>query len=330
MLTAQISRQQRELNALRDLSIQLGHDPLLVQASTGNTSVKIGDSLWIKASGKWFVHADEEDFLVSVNLSRARQCVRQSIAIPETEASSSGRCASVETAMHAVLPHKVVVHVHSINAIAWAIRQDGPAILNRCLHGLDWQWIPYTPSGASLAKAIERAVSSCPNANVFVLANHGLVVCEDSCRSAEQLLDEVEARLAVIRRPVPQPGAVVLARAASEPDWCLPQDVEVHALAADPLSRRILSGGVLYPCQAMFLPDLVPSLSHEYREPAVLLIDGEGVLCSKYMTPAQQQVLRGLAQVVQRIDRFAPVRYLTASEIWEVLNGPVYQGALVQ
>jgi rhamnose utilization protein RhaD (predicted bifunctional aldolase and dehydrogenase) len=330
MLTARISTQQRELNALRDLSIQLGHDPLLVQASTGNTSVKIGDSLWIKASGKWFIHADADDFLVSVNLSRARQCVRQSIAIPETEASSSGRCASVETAMHAVLPHNVVVHVHSINAIAWAVRQDGPAILNRCLQGLDWQWIPYAPSGASLAKAIERAVSSRPDANVFVLANHGLVICENSCRAAEQLLAEVEARLAIRPRPAPQPGAAVLARATSEPDWSLPRDAEVHALAADPLSRRIVAGGVLYPCQAMFLPDLVPSLSRESRDPALVLIDGEGVLCSKYMTAAQQQVLRGLAQVVQRIDRSAPVRYLTASEIWGVLNGPAYQGALVQ
>lgn len=330
MLTARISTQQRELDALRELSIQLGQDPLLVQASTGNTSVKIGDSLWIKASGKWFIHADADDFLVSVNLSRARQCLRQNIVIPETEASSSGRCASVETAMHAVLPQKVVIHVHSINVIAWAVRQDGPAILNRYLQGLDWKWIPYTPSGVSLAKAIERAVSLCPNTNVFVLANHGLVVCEDSCRSAEQLLEEVETRLAISPRPVPQPGAAVLARAASEPNWCLPQDSDVHALAADQVSRRILSDGVLYPCQAMFLPDLVPCLSHEHRVPAVLLIDGQGVLCSKYMTSAQQQVLRGLAQVVQRIDAFAPVRYLTASEIWDVLNGPAYQGALVQ
>lgn len=330
MLAIQTSTQQRELNALRELSIQLGQDPLLVQASTGNTSVKIGDSLWIKASGKWFIHADADDFLVSVNLSRARHCLRQNMAIPETEAGSSGRCASIETAMHAVLPQKVVIHVHSINAIAWAVRQDGPAVLNRCLQGLDWKWIPYTPSGVSLAKAIERAVSSCPNANVFVLANHGLVVCEDSCRSAEQLLEEVEARLAISPRPVPRPGEAVLARAASESEWIPPGDVGVHALAADQLSRCILSKGVLYPCQAMFLPDLVPCLSRECRAPALLLIDGEGVLCSKYMTAAQQQVLRGLSQVVQRIDRSAPVRYLTASEIWDVLNGPAYRGALVQ
>ena len=27
--------------------------------------------------------------------------------------------------MHAVMPHRVVIHVHSVNAIAWAVRRDG-------------------------------------------------------------------------------------------------------------------------------------------------------------------------------------------------------------
>src|ERR1019366_1279525 len=50
---------------------------------------------------------------------------------------------SVETAMHAVLPHSVVLHVHSVNTIAWAVRRDGPSELAARLEGIDWAWIPY-------------------------------------------------------------------------------------------------------------------------------------------------------------------------------------------
>jgi rhamnose utilization protein RhaD (predicted bifunctional aldolase and dehydrogenase) len=53
--------------------------------------------------------------------------------------------------MHAMLRHRVVIHVHSINAIAWAIRVDGPDQLKERLAGLHRQWIPYAASGIPLA-----------------------------------------------------------------------------------------------------------------------------------------------------------------------------------
>ena len=39
------------LDPLVRLSARLGRDPLLVQASSGNTSIKLDGVLWIKASG---------------------------------------------------------------------------------------------------------------------------------------------------------------------------------------------------------------------------------------------------------------------------------------
>src|SRR6201999_840110 len=153
-------------------------DPHLVQASSGNTSIKLADTLWIKASGKWLANPEAADFLTSVKLSRARKCLSENAPIPETEAPACGKSrASIETAMHAVLPDNVVVHVHSVNAIAWALRADGSDELAKHLCGFDWQWIPYAPSGVPLARGIEVALSRFPRTNVFVLANHGLVIC---------------------------------------------------------------------------------------------------------------------------------------------------------
>jgi rhamnose utilization protein RhaD (predicted bifunctional aldolase and dehydrogenase) len=322
MRTKDISSEQFELTAVRELSAAIGREPLLVQASSGNTSIKIGDVLWIKASGKWLIQADSDDFLVSVQLSRARRCLRDDTAIPETASESSvGLRASIETAMHAVLPQKVVVHVHSINAIAWAVREDGPRQLGLRLSGLPWRWIPYTPSGSSLARMIERVLSRFPLTDVLVLGNHGLVVCGDTCRLAEQLLAEVEKRLAIEPRSAPEPHSALLNQVLSESAWSLPPYPAVHSLATDRLSRRILSGGVLYPCQAIFLPGTTPVLASPASQQAFQLFEDRGVLCGNHMTRAEQQMLAGLANVVQRIDASAPLRYLTSSEVSDVLNG---------
>jgi rhamnose utilization protein RhaD (predicted bifunctional aldolase and dehydrogenase) len=48
---------QAELTRLRELSARIGSDPLLTQASTGNSSIKLEGVLWIKASGKWMADA---------------------------------------------------------------------------------------------------------------------------------------------------------------------------------------------------------------------------------------------------------------------------------
>ena len=64
---------------LRRLSARIGRDPLLVQASSGNTSVKADGVLWIKASGKWLAHATREESLVPLDLAEVRACVRRNV-----------------------------------------------------------------------------------------------------------------------------------------------------------------------------------------------------------------------------------------------------------
>jgi ribulose-5-phosphate 4-epimerase/fuculose-1-phosphate aldolase len=322
-----------ELNALRELSGRLGRNPLLAQASSGNTSIKIDDVLWIKASGKWLIQADAEDFLVPVPLTEAQRCLRGNRAIHQTVPNSQGRtCASIETAMHAVLPQRVVIHVHSVNAIAWAVSEDGPHQLSTRLSGLPWQWIPYTSSGASLAREIAIALSRASKTTIFVLGNHGLVVSGNSCHAAEQLLLEVEQRLIIPLRPAPPPNEGPLQRILAGSVWSLPADAGVHSLATDSDSRRILAGGVLYPCQALFLPGMPgwasSRLFHEplcdpqrYSTQRVLFVDNHGILVKRQMTRAEREMLVGLTNVVQRIHPSASIRYLTEPEVSDVLNG---------
>jgi rhamnose utilization protein RhaD (predicted bifunctional aldolase and dehydrogenase) len=115
-----------------------------VQASNGNTSIKLEGILWIKGSGKWLARANQEEILIPIELAEAKETVEQGGEIAPRQISTNGMMRpSIETAMHAVLPHRVVIHVHSINTIAWAIRSDGIEELTARLRGLHWQWIPY-------------------------------------------------------------------------------------------------------------------------------------------------------------------------------------------
>ncbi len=322
-----------EITALLELSARIGRDRLLAQASTGNTSIKIDGILWIKASGKWLADAERGDFLIPVDLAQVRECVRLNMDPAEkySEVGGNGNLrASIETAMHAVMLQRVVIHVHSVNTIAWAVREDASTLLEFLLLGLRWQWIPYVPSGLPLAQAMEEAVILSPDTEVFVLGNHGLVVCGEDCEAAEALLNEVERRLEIKARRAPETGHAMLARIADGSPWTLPENTALHALGTDPVSRAVLSAGLLYPCQAIFSDSTTPVFfcpipaadfdESRYSDRPFLIVEGCGMLIGRTMTPAQYAVLGGLAEVVQRISETAPLRYLTEAEITSGLN----------
>ena len=304
-----------DLAPLLELAGRVGHNPQLTQASTGNISLKLDGALWIKASGKWLADASGGKILIPLDLAGVQATIRQNMDPAELYPN-----ASIETAMHVTMPHRVVLHVHSVNTIAWAVREDASPQLAARLDGLKWQWIPYVASGLPLARAIERVLLARPGIDVLVLGNHGLVLGGKDCKAAEDLLADVERRLAISPRETHPMDHALLTDLAEDSPWNLPEDDSIHALATDPISRTILEGGFLYPCQAMFSDARTPELFHAVGAAGVterpfLMTKGRGVLLNRGMTPAEIAMLSGLAQVVQRIDPSAPLRYLTEDEV---------------
>ena len=310
----------QNLRPLLELAVRVGRDPLLTQASTGNISIKLEGVLWVKASGKWLADAAGDEILIPLDLAEIHAGVAQNLDPAERYSN-----ASIETAMHVTLPHRVVLHVHSVNTIAWAVRQDAATQLEARLDGLRWQWIPYVASGLPLAREIEKALSTRPDTDVLVLGNHGLVLGGQDCQTTGNLLSDVERRLAIPARQAHPADYALLAEFAAEAPWAVPDDDAIHALATDPVSRRILEGGFLYPCQAIFSDASTPELfratpaadgmlESEERRP-FLIIEGRGVVINRTMTLAETAMLCGLVQVVQRIGPAAPLRYLTETEV---------------
>jgi rhamnose utilization protein RhaD (predicted bifunctional aldolase and dehydrogenase) len=315
---------QAELQQLQQLTARVGSDPLLTQASTGNSSIKIGSVLWIKASGKWMADALHEDIFIPLDLPEViGDCLRRNV---DPAARYPG--VSIETAMHASLPHRAVLHVHCVNTIAWAVRNDAPVQLQHQLEGLHWRWVPYVASGLPLSREIETGLSSMPSTNLFILSNHGLVIGGEDCDAVERLLIEVKRRLAIDPRGAPTADYAALKEICQGSPWVLPGDDEVHALGTDAASQAVLSGGLLHPCQAVFsksgTPELfrpIPYPNHGtrwqslYRNWPFLIIQGRGVIVGRTMTPAGLAIISGLAQIVQRINTSASLRYLTEVDV---------------
>jgi rhamnose utilization protein RhaD (predicted bifunctional aldolase and dehydrogenase) len=332
---AEVSTNRSDINSLLRLSTQIGRDPLLVHASSGNTSLKIDGTLWVKASGKWLAYADQEEILVPVEISECLTCLKESRPLPwrNEDAWASHLRPSIETFMHAVLPQRFVIHVHSVHTISLAVRADAPAQLAERLSGLRWQWIPFVASGLPLARKVLAASSIRPDTDVFILGNHGLVVCGEDCGAAESLLFEVERRLASRPRPVAKPKSNFLEGAQCLSRWHLPDLEVIHALGTDLVARRIFKGGVLYPCQAIFLGrtlPLLPSAGHAFdltrrienfdAAPPFLIVEDGGVLVNDHITAAEYAVLQGFAEVVRRVETSAPIRYLTDCEVSSALG----------
>ena len=186
-----------QLAALARVSAELGRNRLLVQAAGGNTSIKIDDVLWVKASGRWLAKAQDEPVFVAVDMPRLMRGLAANDPGCETcdafvrpDLSAAGLRPSVETTLHAGLPQRFVLHVHCVETISQAILIDAPERLKPLLDGLNWRWVPYIRPGLPLFRSLA------PGADVYILQNHGLVVAADDLDAAVGLIETVGRRLA--------------------------------------------------------------------------------------------------------------------------------------
>ncbi len=184
------------LDDLRRMSARVGANILLVQGAGGNSSVKQDDVLWVKASGAWLSEAKEKEHVRAGGAPRRARCLgRGQRKMPV--AGGFGEVtlrASIETSLHALMPHPVVLHVHAVNTIAWAALEGVEAELSKRLEGLAWRQLPYRRPGLPLSQVVAEHTAK-TRADVLILGNHGLLVGADTCDAAEALIAEVERRL---------------------------------------------------------------------------------------------------------------------------------------
>jgi rhamnose utilization protein RhaD (predicted bifunctional aldolase and dehydrogenase)/NAD(P)-dependent dehydrogenase (short-subunit alcohol dehydrogenase family) len=90
---------------------------------------------------------------------------------------------SVETLLHAFLPHKFIDHVHSTAVLALVDQPDGEAMA-REVYGDKVAYVPYTIPGFALAKSVADVFDKNPGVEGLVLLQHGIFTVGDTARQA--------------------------------------------------------------------------------------------------------------------------------------------------
>lgn len=231
-----------------EFSKRLGEDFSLVQGAGGNTSCKHGGVLYVKASGTRLSQAGQEDIFARLPV--------ETPPLKETFPFDGALKPSIETSIHLLLPHKVVAHVHAVNAIAVSTLSNANDLLAEALEGVSWSLTPYRKPGLATAREICKALPrhSAQDPLVIILGNHGLVIGGDDCPQVERTLAEVESRLAACNRATKAREPDLRLVEAARPSGFTPaQRAEAHRIALDETALKIASGGTLYPDHVVFL-----------------------------------------------------------------------------
>jgi rhamnose utilization protein RhaD (predicted bifunctional aldolase and dehydrogenase)/NAD(P)-dependent dehydrogenase (short-subunit alcohol dehydrogenase family) len=218
-------------SALEELSFVshlLGSDSSIVLHGGGNTSIKDTvpditgapmEVLYSKGSG-WNLAAITPAGFAPLRLARLREL----LSLPELSDSelmnqlrqasldSAAPTPSVESLIHALLPHRVVLHSHADAVVALTNRVGGGGLVKR-LYGTDTVVMPYVMPGFDLARLAatmwprfgsERTIG-------LLLENHGLftfgATAEEAYRRHVELVDRAEKEIGwpVVRAPSSPP-----------------------------------------------------------------------------------------------------------------------------
>ncbi len=209
----------------RDLAVRvytsrlIGADPDLVLHGGGNTSLKapvttlVGDTamvLFVKGSGS-DMEAIEPAGFAAMDLARLQR-LRRLNALSEADMTNQLRInqldasrpsPSVETLLHAFLPHRFVDHSHPNILLCLSNQPEGEALLREAV-GERVVILPYVTPGFPLASRVARAFEQRPDATGIIVAKHGLFTFADDARSAYERHIEILAaceRFVAARRP---------------------------------------------------------------------------------------------------------------------------------
>ncbi|MSU89321.1 bifunctional rhamnulose-1-phosphate aldolase/short-chain dehydrogenase [Rhodobacteraceae bacterium 2CG4] len=193
----------------------LGSDKRITNYGGGNTSAKVMETdpltgaqvevLWVKGSGG-DVGSIRMDGFATLYMDKLR-ALKGVYRGPEHEDEMVGylphctfnlnpRAASIDTPLHAYVPHRHVDHMHPDAIIAIAASRDSRALTAE-IFGDEIGWLPWKRPGYELGLWLEQFCRDNPEAKGVVLESHGLFTWADDAGDCYALtLDVINRAMA--------------------------------------------------------------------------------------------------------------------------------------
>ncbi|WP_108126521.1 bifunctional rhamnulose-1-phosphate aldolase/short-chain dehydrogenase [Saccharospirillum mangrovi] len=195
----------------------LGADMRVTNYGGGNTSAKIvqadpltGENvrvLWVKGSGGDIgsmgldgfstLYLDKLEALKSLYKGEAHEDEMVGY-LPHCTFNLNTRAASIDTPLHAYLPHAHVDHLHPDAVIAIAASKNSRE-LTEIIYGQDIGWLPWRRPGFQLGLELETIARDNPHLKGVLLEAHGLFTWGDSAeacyRTSLEMINKAQAWL---------------------------------------------------------------------------------------------------------------------------------------
>ncbi|WP_185236487.1 bifunctional rhamnulose-1-phosphate aldolase/short-chain dehydrogenase [Teredinibacter franksiae] len=190
-----------EPELLKYRSNLLGSDLRITNYGGGNTSAKIIEKdpltgldeevLWVKGSGgdlgsielNGFSTLHLKKLYQLKELYRGLEFEDEMVAyLPHCTFNLNPRAASIDTPLHAYIPHSHVDHMHPDAVIAIACTANSRSLTEQIFGG-ELGWLPWQRPGFDLGLKLEDMAEANPHMHGIVLQGHGLFTWGDSAKN---------------------------------------------------------------------------------------------------------------------------------------------------
>ncbi len=312
------------------LCAKLGGNSQICQGAGGNYSWKSGDSIFIKASGMWLSEADTKNIFVEVNRKKYLNDLKENnFEVDLMKYSQNGLKPSIETSMHALLPQNYVIHLHPVKILSTLIQNNWQSLIQEKFKNtpIAFNLVGYHKPGKELAEAIDTSMNQSPNANIYFLKNHGIIIADNEFESFKNLLSKI---LTLFSDEVPDNVADYTSdlQRSDIPNYLNFKHPVISKLISNNIFQKILEQNWrLYPDHLVFMgmhPIFISkfNLPESKKEdfPAIFFEISSGCYIHANHTKAQLAQLKCYFDILLSIDDYSSIDSLTESDSLALLN----------
>ena len=309
-------------------SAEIGKNILYVQGSGGNTSIKIQNKLFIKASGFELKDAYNKNIFVNVDYKKVIEGINSNKKdlLTNTWENSGKLRPSIETSLHALMPYKYVMHLHCINSLSWLVQKDFKIKILRKINCEDVSIIPYFTPGKDLTMAIKKTLS-CKINKILLLANHGIVVSDDNLEMLLKNLERISSNLFQKVSNIKKANFSYLEEISEGTPFRTIKCSISNQIALSKYAINYSIGGFMFPDQVVFLSNgfrIINSkedIQEIYKSKKdkdllpILIIPNQGILVPRSLSNKTELILKTLAMIINRIPPKMTINYLSEKEV---------------